>query len=190
MELFVPESAQPKKKLHTATRGCPDSRERTERERECRSSSGAPRAGAAVCGRGGQAVGYLLSLCLFCVCVCVFACWHGGVRRVALLLVLCVPQRSLPGSSRVACTGAGVLELVYDGSCLGFLSQCVYPSCAVPHSLPSLSPLTSEAFDCEGATSVEDIKTQLCERTGLKGAELSFNGRMLEDVSTALGREG
>ena len=69
--------------------------------------------------------------------------------------------------------------------CCVYQSAC--PSCAVPHSLPSLSPRTSEAFDCEGATSVEDIKTQLGSRTGLKGAALPFKGRMLEDVSTALG---
>jgi len=38
----------------------------------------------------------------------------------------------------------------------------------------------SDAFDCDASTSVEDIKMQLAERTGLKGAELSFNGRVLE----------
>eukprot|EP00802_Teleaulax_amphioxeia_P030008 Tamp_32348.p1 GENE.Tamp_32348~~Tamp_32348.p1 ORF type:complete len:145 (-),score=55.83 Tamp_32348:142-576(-) len=42
----------------------------------------------------------------------------------------------------------------------------------------------SEAIECEGGSSVEDIKTVLCERTGLKGAELSYNGRVLEDVCT------
>mmetsp|Transcript_50637 Transcript_50637/g.74243 ORF Transcript_50637/g.74243 Transcript_50637/m.74243 type:complete len:159 (+) Transcript_50637:19-495(+) len=42
----------------------------------------------------------------------------------------------------------------------------------------------SERFECEGAESVEDVKARLCERTGLKGPELSFNGRVLEDVCT------
>ena len=42
----------------------------------------------------------------------------------------------------------------------------------------------SERYECDAAESVEDVKAKLCERTGLKGPELSYNGRVLEDVCT------
>jgi small subunit ribosomal protein S30e len=42
----------------------------------------------------------------------------------------------------------------------------------------------SERFECDAADTVEDLKAQLCARTGLKGPELAYNGRVLEDVCT------
>jgi small subunit ribosomal protein S30e len=46
------------------------------------------------------------------------------------------------------------------------------------------SSVGSERFECDGSESVEDIKERVSERTGLKGPELSFGGRVLEDVCT------
>jgi small subunit ribosomal protein S30e len=46
------------------------------------------------------------------------------------------------------------------------------------------SSVGSERFECDSADSVEDVKLKLCERTGLKGPELAYNGRVLEDVCT------
>merc|ERR1711966_69350 len=40
------------------------------------------------------------------------------------------------------------------------------------------------ALDCDASTTVEGVKDMVSERTGLKGLELSFNGRVLEDVCT------
>ena len=42
----------------------------------------------------------------------------------------------------------------------------------------------SERFEADAAESVEDLKLKLCERTGLKGPEITYNGRVLEDVCT------
>ena len=56
----------------------------------------------------------------------------------------------------------------------------LHPRACVRARPDAHAPHGSEAIECEGGSSVEDIKTVLCERTGLKGAELSYNGRVLE----------
>mmetsp|Transcript_28985 Transcript_28985/g.58402 ORF Transcript_28985/g.58402 Transcript_28985/m.58402 type:complete len:145 (-) Transcript_28985:210-644(-) len=44
------------------------------------------------------------------------------------------------------------------------------------------SSVGNDSFDVNADDTVEVLKSSLCERTGLKGAELSYNGRVLEDI--------
>lgn len=44
------------------------------------------------------------------------------------------------------------------------------------------SSVGNDTYEVNANDTVEVLKASLCEKTGLKGAELAYNGRVLEDI--------